>query len=420
MKNINLSKIDVISYIWLHHDRYTHLIRAVGKSNVIVEDEGTFENGIFRYCEINIDGQYVDGDAKVFATTSQWNAYLQQKNVQRIDIVIYEVMDVNPRQAEYKTTMVEITVPDELINSFAMVRSSNYAVCMEYLAAQNSMFVNSILDKMLVERMSRKSNDMIAVFNRCNDWDKVFHYMLFDTIMISNVNRGNFLTLAATIHNEAVTSRLDTQFQIEALLLGAAGFLSSINAGCDYQKRLLAEYVELEKRYSIRRMRLDQWALPLKHEVYNHIAYLAALIFSRVSFMRSLYDEYEIKNIYKVMTKEVSSYWKRHHDFSDFEYGTDRNKSLSKSKIDVFIINMIIPLNVAVNKQKGESADDKSERAIDLLTKVTEDNKYTKKWSGYGLKLPTAYETQAIIQLYKEYCLQQKCATCMLFSKMTK
>lgn len=420
MEKKNLSKSDIISYIWQHHDRYTHLISAVGKSNIIVEDEGTLEDGIFRDCEINIDGRYVDGDAKVFATTSQWNAYMQQKNAPRIDIVIYEVMDVNPRPAEYKTTMVEIAVPDELINSFAMVRSSSYAVCMEYLAAQNSMFINSILDKMLVERMNRKSNDAIAFFNMCNDWDKVFHYMLFDTIMISNVNRSNFVRLADTIHNDAITTRLDSQFQVEALLFGAAGFLSSINEGCDYQKRLLAEYIELEKRYSIKRMKLDQWALPLKHEIYNHIAYLAALIFSRVSFMRSLYDEYDLKNIYKVMTKEVSSYWKRHHDFSDFEYVADRNKSLSKSKIDKLIINMIVPINLAVNKQREASADDRSEKAIDLLTKVTEDNKYTIKWAKFGLKLPSAYETQAIIQLYKEYCLQQKCTTCLLFSKMTK
>lgn len=421
MTENKLIKSDIISYIWQHHDRFEHLIKAVDKTNIVVEDEGTFEDGIFKDCEIDVDGRMVEGNAKAFSTISEWNLYAQKSDVPKIDIILYEVADVKPRTTNYKTQFVEITVPAEVISNFVTVRSSNHKVCIEYLSNQNSMFISSILDKLLVERVNQKCNNIISIFNRCNNWDKVFNYLLFDTISISKVNRDNYTKLVEKIYNESISSQLTTQTEIEALLFGTAGFLSHINDECEYQKTLLKAYLPIEKQHSLKRMRLDEWELPMNNDVYINLAYLAALIFSKVSFMRSLYDEYEMKNIYKVMTKEVSPYWKRHHDFSNYEYPSDKYKALSKSKIDIFIINTIIPLNVAVNKQIGPSADDKSEKAINLMMKIKgEENKYTKKWSEYGMKFSTAYESQAIIQLDKIYCTPYRCSTCQLFSKMTK
>lgn len=421
MNETKLVKADIISYIWQHHNRFAHLIKAVDKTNIVVDDEGTLEDGVFKDCEIDVDGRLMDGDAKAFGTISEWNLYAQKKNVPKIDFVLYEVADVKPRPTEHKTQFIEITVPAQIIENFITVRSSNHKVCIEYLSTQPSLFVNSLLTELLMERVTQKCNNIISIFNRCNDWDKVFNYLLFDTISISKVNRDHYTKLAERIYNESISSQLTTLTQVEALLFGTAGFLSHINDECDYQKLLLKEYLPIEMQHSLKRMRVDEWELPLKNDVYINLAYLAALIFSRVSFMRSLYDEYEMKNIYKVMTQEVSSYWKRHHDFSNYVYPSDKYKSLSKSKIDIFVINTIIPLNVAVNNQKGESANDMSEKAINLMLKIKgEENRYTKKWSEFGMKFPTAYESQAIIQLDKLYCTPCKCSVCQLFSKMTK
>lgn len=416
-----LTKADIISYIWEHHDRYNEFIKTLDNSNLIIEDIGIAEGDIYRDCVIEIDGRIVEGNAIIFSKLSQWYQYIQKygDKASQISIVLFEIADISLRSTPYKVTLIEIAIPSKLYSDFMMVRNSNSTFCIEYISRQNEYFTTMIYETMISDRMRDKCNLIRESFLRFNDWDKTFIKSLFDTIAIANENRANFNTLADIIYLDSISMTLETLEETEALLFGTSGLLNSIKDDCEYQKRLLTIFREQEVKYSIKRMKLDAWKLPLKNDIYKLMALLAALIHSKISFRRLLHNQYDIDYIYKVMSVEVSPYWKRHHDFSAYEYPADKGVTLSKSKIDIFIINSIVPMNIAMNAMLEDSEN--SEKALNILNSIkAESNFITKEWAKYGHKISNAYQSQAIIQLFKKYCKDNLCHKCIIFPKMTK
>jgi len=47
-----------------------------------------------------------------------------------------------------------------------------------------------------------------------------------------------------------------------------------------------------------------------------------------------------------------------------------------------------------------------------------ENNTITRKWAQLGVKHSTAYESQALIELYNEHCTKNKCLSCEIGVKV--
>jgi hypothetical protein len=47
-----------------------------------------------------------------------------------------------------------------------------------------------------------------------------------------------------------------------------------------------------------------------------------------------------------------------------------------------------------------------------------EENKITRKWDKIGIKIKNAYESQASLEIYKQFCLLKKCASCEVGKKI--
>lgn len=416
-----LKKSEIVSFIWEHHYRYPECIKMVEEGNLCIEDAGRFEDGIFKDCEIDVDQRTISGNAIAFNTLTEWYLFLQRYGdaAATIDIVLFATADVSLRITTSNATLIQVTIPTNLYTAFNSVRSANGAICIEYTVNQNSLFMAQVVESLVAERIKDKCENIMSIFHQLNDWDKTFTYLLFDTIAISNANRANFNTLAKTIYLDSISMNLNTLEEVEALLFGTAGFLSSIDNDCKYQQQLLEIFKQQESAYGIRRMKYETWTLPLKNDIWKLLSWLAALIHARISFKRIIYEEYDLNNIYRIMQRKVSPYWQRHHDFSGYEYPTDTAIMLSKSKIDIFIINAIVPMSIALNAQIA--SEESTQKSIGLMMKIKpEINFITKEWTKYGAKLDSAYQTQAVIQLHKKYCTQSLCHCCSLFSKMSK
>lgn len=91
---------------------------------------------------------------------------------------------------------------------------------------------------------------------------------------------------------------------------------------------------------------------------------------------------------------------------------------LSKSFIDLIIINTLIPIQFAYAKSRGEEI---AEDLIQLLNEVApEKNAIVDKFSSFGLKSGSAFETQSLLQLKNEYCAKSKCLECAIGMELMK
>ncbi len=60
-------------------------------------------------------------------------------------------------------------------------------------------------------------------------------------------------------------------------------------------------------------------------------------------------------------------------------------------------------------------------KAIDVLTILdSEENSITKKWSNLGLTIKKSYDSQALLEIYSEYCSKKKCMNCVVGNKILK
>ena len=117
-----------------------------------------------------------------------------------------------------------------------------------------------------------------------------------------------------------------------------------------------------------------------------------------------------ISDYYKLFDINVSEFWKTHYSFTS--PSNKSAKKLTKSFIDLLLINTIIPLKYLYLK----SIDKFNEtEVIDIIKQLKpEKNSIIDKFSKLKVVAKSALETQALLQLKNEYCTHQRCLSCIV------
>ena len=141
------------------------------------------------------------------------------------------------------------------------------------------------------------------------------------------------------------------------------------------------------------------------------IAQLAKLIVSNTNLFSKILDADSIKELHKIFEISLAGYWLTHYHFTN--QSNSRKKSMGKSLINTIIINTICPLLFVYSQQK--SLPKYQEKAIRFLQQIqAEKNSIIKKFSEMGISIETAAQSQALIQLKRNYCEPKKCLNCSI------
>jgi hypothetical protein len=114
--------------------------------------------------------------------------------------------------------------------------------------------------------------------------------------------------------------------------------------------------------------------------------------------------------VYELLNVSVSPYWKDHYQFD--KESPKKAKIVSKSFLDLIVINTIIPIQFAYSNIMGESI---AEDLIDFMNEVgSEKNAIMDKFDSFGIKSKNAFESQTLLELKNEYCNNKACLKCGL------
>jgi hypothetical protein len=135
------------------------------------------------------------------------------------------------------------------------------------------------------------------------------------------------------------------------------------------------------------------------------------LYYNRHAGLSALLECETLKQAEEMMKTHVSPYWETHYSFGS---GSDKNpKNLSISSIRLLIINTIVPMLFAYGRHVGNER--LCDRAFDFLEQLqAENNHITRMWQECGLTIRSAGDSQALIQLKKEYCDRKDCLRCRI------
>jgi hypothetical protein len=118
-----------------------------------------------------------------------------------------------------------------------------------------------------------------------------------------------------------------------------------------------------------------------------------------------------LKDIRDLLRGGTSEYWLTHYTFVGSS--PTRPKTLSDSSINLLIINTVVTFLYACGIHRGK--EELCLRATSFLEELKPENNYIiRMWSQCGLKVSHAGDSQALIQLKKEYCDKKKCLYCRI------
>ena len=117
-------------------------------------------------------------------------------------------------------------------------------------------------------------------------------------------------------------------------------------------------------------------------------------------------DEDKLRALFTV---KLSGYWSNHYTFD--HTSTEQTAAISRSSIDVVLINTVVPLYYTYAQQLD--CYDWAERAVALLEVLKpESNHLVEKFRNAGMRIDNALTSQAVIQLNNAYCVPRKCLYC--------
>lgn len=301
----------------------------------------------------------------------------------------------------------------------SLKQGAKYCECCRHIQSIDALCLSTLLTRLAYERLERKARDIMRTFRLCNEsWNECFHTMLLG-VLGGMDNRAPMLRLAERVTNNMLMRENSSKVKLEALLLGGAGLLD-IYGDDDYLQLLRQEFAHLRAKYNIKPMSATEWQLT---NIYPHnhptlrLTQLAACYFNRDFTMQSALACTTNKAVYQFFGGETSDYWL--DNFSVANSRSVMNYRMGHLKSDLLGINLIAPMMFAYSTYTQNEAA--LNNAIHLQESiVAENNKYTKPWSMAGFEMRNAFESQALIQLSKEYCSRLRCEECPLSQQLIK
>ena len=146
------------------------------------------------------------------------------------------------------------------------------------------------------------------------------------------------------------------------------------------------------------------------------IAQLVALYLKYQNLFSILMEVKNIDEIYEFFNIEVSDFWKTHYTFETSSKKS--SKKLTKSMVDLFLINTIIPLRFVYMRTKGQIKTDDFLQIIKQLP--PEKNSIVSNFSIFRINAKNAFESQALLELKNNYCAKKRCLQCAIGTSLLR
>jgi hypothetical protein len=388
--------------IWKNKRLPFHLLKLVSGQEFKLIHQGYYnrESGPDFFCgQVEINSIHWIGNIEIHVKSSDW--YLHNHQVDRAyDNVILHVVFENDKQVlvngvELPTLELKNYLDSEhfMIQSKVKIHEIN---CFKLIQSLDSIYLETMKSKVIVDRINRKS-ELIAI-DSIKNMDQVLFTFLAHSFG-NKVNTFPFIELTNRI-NIKILKRINED-DIQIIIFGIAGFYNSQNI--DDDNKIKWEFYK--QKYDLSSMDSFQWKMkgvrpdgfPLKRLVQ-----LSHFI-KHFNFNIEIIQNSSIEII----------------DFieSFFQISTDLKKWFSKSFIDLIIINGYLPFIWWYSKRIND--DEMKKKVLEILTKLKSESNYIiEKWKLIGVNSKKAYDSQALLEIYNQFCINNKCLSCTVGNKL--
>lgn len=411
----------LLHYTWKHKLFPLKELRTTNGQHLEVIDTGLANPHAgpdFFNAKIKLDGVLWVGNVEIHLRASDWfkHGHHTDRSYDSVILHVASEMDAEVSRSNGENIpQLQLICPANVQNNYQELLAADcYPPCYRIIPTLPAFTAHSWMSALQMERFEQKTSQLTERLKLCNyHWEDAFFVTLARNFGFG-VNGDAFERWAQNyVPLRAVDKHRDNLFQIEALFFGQAGILSDWD-GDEYYLRLKKEYEYLAHKFDLKPMDVTLWKfLRLRPNNFPHvrIAQLACLYHRSQGLLSQLLEKKTLKEVRDLLRGGASEYWNTHYAFGGIS--PSRPKSLSQSSVDLLIINTVVTFLYAYGVHKGN--EELCNRASAFLEELRPENNFIiRMWEGCGLKVAHAGDSQALIQLKKEYCDKKKCLYCRI------
>ncbi|HEK18993.1 MULTISPECIES: DUF2851 family protein [unclassified Mucilaginibacter] len=381
----------------------------------------------FQNARVRVGDTVWAGNAELHISSSEWEKHGHSADGAYDNVILHVVYndDMPLLRADGKrvpTLELKDRISAELYNRYHGLVFGNQSIipCEGSIKHVDGLTMQNWLTRILVERLEKRSQAVIAALqhNR-GDWEETFYQYLAANFGFK-VNALPFELLAKSLPQQLLAKHKNSPLQIEALIFGQAGFLE-MEQEDDYPRSLQAEYQFLRKKYQLTPVDNHLWKF-LRMRPQNfptiRLAQFAALVAKSNHLFSGILEAKEISELRGLFANiPVNPYWETHYRFN--KESKPSAKTLGASSIDTLLLNTVALFLFCYGKHL--SLQHYVSRALKLLESLpAEQNNITDDFVNLGLKIGSAFESQALLELKNNYCNHKKCLQCGVGIKILK
>lgn len=389
----------LLHYVWKNRLLPSEGLTTTDGKSVVIKDPGQYNTNQgpdFINARIEIDGMLWAGDVEIHTNSADWTRHGHHLdpvyNTTILHVVERATMEVCCEDGQNVPQMI-ITVPQALKDNYhELLVTTDYPRCHRFVGTIPQMKVHSWLDSLFVERMQNRSRRILDILKECcGDWERTTFITLARNFGFG-LNGDVFEMWAKQIPLSAAGKHRDNLFQIESLFLGQAGLIDKLEDEQE-RSRLHSEHRFLSHKFTL--------PTPMTTSLWHYL-------------------RIRPQNFPDVRLRQFARLFHEGHCSMDSMLGANTvdkldsrlaEAGMSKGSRNLIIINTVAPLLYAYDIYHGTQCH--RVRATEFLEQLPgENNRILRQWQECGIKVGTAYDSQALLQLKKEYCDHVKCPEC--------
>lgn len=412
----------LMQYVWKHRLwRSEDMVTNTGKK-VRVVDPGLLNTDAgpdFFNAKIEIDGHMWVGNVEMHYRATDWKRHHHDSDKAYDSVILHVVAKddapVRRTNGELIPQLVLEVSPQFNADYASLVGATIEVPCATKIKQVPHLTIVEWVEGLAFERLHGKVERIHQLLDSFNgSWEDVCYVTLARNFGFG-INNDAFERLARRTPLRLLGKHSDSVLQIEALLFGQAGMLDAQKPGMDsYYNQLCTEYAFLSNKFQLTPMEKESWKLfriRPQNFPYRRIAMLAKFIEGGFRMMNRILEAEGEKEMRALFEVELSGYWTKHYTFG--KPNERATATLSRSSIDIFLINTVAPLLYAYGELTGNY--EMTDKAIKLLEDLrAESNSIVSHFVAYGIDCPDALTSQALVQLKREYCDARKCIYCKI------
>jgi len=415
---------DFLQYLWKYKKFIFLNLKTTSGQELILQNVGTHNTKNsgpdFFNALISINGQKWAGNVEIHCKSSDWYIHNHENDKSYDNVILHVVWEDDAEVFRKDNTAIpalqlkDYVMPSTLAKYQTLFGSTNkkWINCELQMSEVSSFVFSNWQERLYVERLEEKTILILELLKRSsNNWEAVLFKLLAKSFGLTN-NGEAFLSIANSLDFSIIQKCSKNISTLEALFFGQSNLLNRDNQTI-YSEKLLEEYIFLKNKFQINNkgvIPVQFFRLRPSNFPTIRLAQLAGLYFKNQRLFSDIIKTNSVEEFYHIFKANTSVFWDTHYTFC--KESVTKKKNITRSFMDLILINTIIPLKFVYAKHLGK---DPEEEIFELLAQLSpEKNSVIHNFIALKTPINNAMHSQAMLQLKNNYCDKKACLKCAI------